>query len=522
MDSPKLCLEKLRCVSCRNGSILQEGSAFQCGACGASCDSVAGVPFIGNYESDDLLGLIEIAAVKEMGTTIDEESVRRIEKLCEGYFDSGENPKWLASQADEFARQYWFPYRYSEWRDFRLVSDGIDWHGLEILDVGAGVGHDAIRYLQMGSRVTALEYNPVSIERGLQSVPDVTWVGGFSHLLPFRDEQFDVICVNAALHHMRDTKQAIREMFRALKPGGILLTCGDPFRPRDSAEQFELDVFDSHPAVLNGINEGIPNIGDLLDPIQDLGSAASGFVVTHGLRSVPSSAPSQDMGKGYRQWSLEDADALSQTSGSIAIRLRKERQVTLDASIQNNFSVRPGDFYAAVWDLSKTMEIICPVLPEDFINRPIIPRSQSWFDLLNGWKSPKASRSFRNGFGRGRWFMEKSSGLQAIRFDLGWQGKGDADFEFLMNGHLVQSLTLKPRSKVSARQKLLGIVNRFPTDGLSGRIARRLSRILTKGVKPFHAVRIELESPLYGRCAFEIRNLNRSDPGFTISNRELV
>ena len=53
----------LRCVSCDGeiiGSINEAG--LVCACCGADYQNVWGVPFIGNFEAEDVLGLIEIAA----------------------------------------------------------------------------------------------------------------------------------------------------------------------------------------------------------------------------------------------------------------------------------------------------------------------------------------------------------------------------------------------------------------------------------------------------------------------------
>lgn len=517
---PKLELERLRCVFCDSGTIQEVEEGFVCCNCKAAIDSIEGVPFVGNYETADLLGLIEIAAVKEVGTEIDAVSVERVETLCQGYFDSGEDPGWLKSQEDPFASEYWFPYRYSEWRDFHLVSEGIQWEGAQVLDVGAGVGYDAIRYLRMGSTVTGMEYNPASIERGIRSVPNVFWVGGFSHLLPFRDEQFDVICVNAALHHMRDVKQAFREMFRALKPGGTLLTSGDPFRPLDSTEQYEWKVFDSHPAVLGGVNEGIPNLAVFLDPIAEFGDAVSGFAVTHALKSPPEGTDSIDLGKGYRRWDLKDLPALGGSSGSIALQLRKTGRIASKPALQTESVIRAGTYHEAISDLSKTMDLICPALPEDAVNRPLLPGSQSWFDLLNGWKAPRSLEKWRRGYGRGRWFLEKEGGLRGVSFALGWNGEDEAEFDFLLNGQSIRKMTVRSRRGFSMERLLFRLREKVKPDSLSGRVLRRFLGFFPSG-KPFHHCEIPFDEPVFGRTAFEIRNLHTATPDFTVGDRVL-
>lgn len=508
-------------MECEDGEISQSASGYCCSGCEAQIDSIKGVPFLGNYESGDLLGLIEIAAVKEAGKTIDPETVDRVETLCLGFHESGESEQWLAEQSDPFAQEYWFPYRYSEWRDFNSVSQDIDWEGASVLDVGAGVGFDAIRYLRFGSEVTALEYNPVSIERGIESVPEANWVGGFSHLLPFRDSQFDVICVNAALHHMRDVRQAFREMFRTLKPGGTLLTSGDPFRPSASGEEYELRVFDSHPAVLAGVNEGIPNIDVFLDPVAEFGESAEGFVVTHALQSPPASTDGEDLGKGYRRWELHEFPALAKSSGSLALRLTKKGEVKITPTLQKEHVVRAGAYYAAISDLEEAMKLICPVLPEELLNREVVPSSQSWFDLLNGWKAPITGEFWRRGFGRGRWFLEKADGLGGIQFRLGWFGDDVADFEFLLNGKKIHGLAMKRQSRWRFGNLLATLQSKLGHYSLVSRVLNKVAQHVPHD-KPFRSVSIPFENRFRGRCVFEIKNLNKDQPGFSVGSRKLL
>src|SRR5438876_12400316 len=63
-------LSDCRCVRCGAGGLSRSSEAVEaihrdaviCGACRATYHSCWGVPFIGHFERDDFLGLIEIAA----------------------------------------------------------------------------------------------------------------------------------------------------------------------------------------------------------------------------------------------------------------------------------------------------------------------------------------------------------------------------------------------------------------------------------------------------------------------------
>ena len=41
--------------------------------------------------------------------------------------------------------------------------------------------------------------------------------------LPFADEEFDVVLINHVLEHVPDDRQALREIYRVLRPGGRAL-----------------------------------------------------------------------------------------------------------------------------------------------------------------------------------------------------------------------------------------------------------------------------------------------------------
>ena len=237
--------------------------AIECGSCGATFDVIWGVPFLGHYEPGDIAGLIEIAAnARADNHSPGRSDIARLESLLRCYHDADSRAKFRSGCSDAFVRAPWFDNRYAEYAEFRLLSKEIDFVDRDVLDVGAGSGYDAWRLVQAGGRVTALEYNPVLIRRGNIVVPEARWVGGFSHALPFENETFDIVCCNAALHHMRDVPSAMHEMLRVLRTGGWLLTTGDPFRADASGVQTEFDLLNRHPAALLGVNESIPIFAD--------------------------------------------------------------------------------------------------------------------------------------------------------------------------------------------------------------------------------------------------------------------
>jgi len=50
-------------------------------------------------------------------------------------------------------------------------------------------------------------------------------VDAYSEDLPFPDASFDVVYVRQGLHHASDLECTLKEYFRVLRPGGVLLAC---------------------------------------------------------------------------------------------------------------------------------------------------------------------------------------------------------------------------------------------------------------------------------------------------------
>lgn len=99
--------------------------------------------------------------------------------------------------------------------------------GAHLLDVGAGPGTITVDFATRVGRVTATEIDDSALslsqslaaERGLTnidfSVEDV-------HALGFPDDTFDIVHAHQVLQHVGDPVQALREMRRVAKPGGLV------------------------------------------------------------------------------------------------------------------------------------------------------------------------------------------------------------------------------------------------------------------------------------------------------------
>ena len=423
-------LRGCRCPACSTPALTAQSpwdsatvsvDAISCGGCGQTFDVVWGAPFLGHYEPDDIPGLLEIAAnARADNMYAGREDIGRIEDLLQRYHEAADRSQFLATCRDEFAHAPWFSHRYTEYSAFYALSKNIVFADRDVLDVGAGTGYDTWRVVQAGGRVTAFEYNPVLIRRGRSVVPEARWIGGFAHLLPFESETFDIVCCNAALHHMRDVPGAMHEMLRVLRPGGWLLTTGDPFRADESGDQIELEVFDNHPDVLLGVNESIPPFGELVEAlvsnedrltVRFLTSSLSGEREGR-LRALMRRRPQRES----REWSFRQRTSLATAGGSLSIRARVRKPLRLAAKTQGQIVLRAGDYASVLDEYDDALATLAPILPSSCVDSAFPGERQTKFELLNGWQKPEPATDFRCAYKRARWFLTRPEQARALRF----------------------------------------------------------------------------------------------------------
>jgi len=106
--------------------------------------------------------------------------------------------------------------------------------GQRVLDMGCGGGRHAFALYRMGADVTALDRSAsdlVEVEqmfaamREADEVPAgarARTVRGDAYALPFEDESFDRIIAAEILEHLPEDEKAMAELFRVLRPGGLL------------------------------------------------------------------------------------------------------------------------------------------------------------------------------------------------------------------------------------------------------------------------------------------------------------
>lgn len=111
-----------------------------------------------------------------------------------------------------------------------LVQPQASWR---MLDVATGTGHTALTFAPHVAEVVGIDLTPRMVSEAAKLAASrgcthVRFLVADIHELPFDDEtfddeQFDLVTCRRAAHHFSHIAEALAEMVRMLKPGGLLL-----------------------------------------------------------------------------------------------------------------------------------------------------------------------------------------------------------------------------------------------------------------------------------------------------------
>jgi demethylmenaquinone methyltransferase/2-methoxy-6-polyprenyl-1,4-benzoquinol methylase len=95
--------------------------------------------------------------------------------------------------------------------------------GEKVLDLAAGTGVSTIEYARNGAWCVAADFSIGMLKAGRHR--NVPMVAADALHLPFADESFDVATITLGIRNFVDTKAALIEIARVVRPGGRLVIC---------------------------------------------------------------------------------------------------------------------------------------------------------------------------------------------------------------------------------------------------------------------------------------------------------
>lgn len=140
---------------------------------------------------------------------------------------------------------------------------------MRVLDCGCGPGGISIGLAQLvpAGEVVGIDRKPEQLECGRieaerQGLRNLRFQEGTIHALDFADFSFDAVLVHAVLYHVSNPEQALTEIHRVLKPGGVVglrdsYMEADVYFPRNAI----LDEFWTLAARLTAHRGGDPSLG---------------------------------------------------------------------------------------------------------------------------------------------------------------------------------------------------------------------------------------------------------------------
>lgn len=247
MDDLKKWLESLQCPDCQSGAKIHQSSAeeISCTQCGRFFE-----------RSEGIWDMLPTVIPHQEGKEKEKEGWQR-------RFEDERQAGW-DPPAELFLQLPYYPYPYYEdaARYLEVVLEyGKPWSGKRVLEVGAAESWATRHFAEVGADAAALDYDPSRMIKAqiiLDSLPiHFLRVKGDGERLPFRAKTFDCVFCCSVLHHFFDFPQAVKEISRTLKPGGVFLAIHEAFHPPHYTEEMVLRIHQD--TLLNmgyGINEG--------------------------------------------------------------------------------------------------------------------------------------------------------------------------------------------------------------------------------------------------------------------------
>lgn len=110
----------------------------------------------------------------------------------------------------------------------RIIEETNPQTGEAIIDLGCGTGYYLylLSNLPLNLKLTGFDNDKKALEEArllLFNNESINFIMGDMHKMPFKDKSFDKIVMSEVLEHVENDEQALKEVYRILKPNGILV-----------------------------------------------------------------------------------------------------------------------------------------------------------------------------------------------------------------------------------------------------------------------------------------------------------
>jgi ubiquinone/menaquinone biosynthesis C-methylase UbiE len=150
----------------------------------------------------------------------------------------------------------WYPLT-RQFSPSLLAAAGV-LRGMSVLDVACGPGYVSAAAKQLGAVVTGTDFSGNMIAIARRTFPEIAFVQGDAHDLPFENATFHRVLTNFGLLHVSHPEKACAEACRVLKPGGkfgFTVWAGPEKNP---GAKLVNDVIEAHAELDVGLPESPP------------------------------------------------------------------------------------------------------------------------------------------------------------------------------------------------------------------------------------------------------------------------
>jgi SAM-dependent methyltransferase len=115
-------------------------------------------------------------------------------------------------------------HRYTKEWHIPAAANFAGTNGLKVLEIGCGLGTDGAQFAAAGAEYTGVDLTEAAVELARQRFAISGLKGSFqiadAENLEFDSDTFDLVYSHGVLHHTPDTRRAVNEVWRVLRPGG--------------------------------------------------------------------------------------------------------------------------------------------------------------------------------------------------------------------------------------------------------------------------------------------------------------